>query len=234
MMLRTIEPEWLDELPADDVRAMRSRRDLKRINALMMNSALVARELRRAFPGAPPRVIAEIGAGDGLFMLQVARKLPQWRAIDVILLDRQRLVSPATTAKFAALGWRSRAVTADACTWLAQPAAVEPDVIVANLFLHHFDAAGLSALLRGLAQRTRAFIACEPRRSRPALLGSHLLALIGCNDVTRHDAVVSVRAGFRDHELSAAWPDRAAWILAEQPYALFSHGFAATRRGRAA
>jgi hypothetical protein len=228
-MVRTIEPEWLDEMPADDARAVRSRRDLERVNAVMMNSELVARELRRAFPAKPPRAIAEIGAGDGRFMLQVAKNIPQWRALNVILLDRQSLVSPATSRKFAAIGWQTQTVAADACTWLAQPATAVPDVIVANLFLHHFDAPGLSALLALIARRSRVLIACEPRRSPGALLGSHLLGLIGCNDVTRHDAVVSVRAGFKDHELSGLWPDRAAWTLQEHAYGLFSHCFVATR-----
>jgi hypothetical protein len=35
-----------------------------------------------------------------------------------------------------------------------------------------------------------------------------LLWLIGCNAVTRHDAAVSMRAGFIRQELSALWPDR--------------------------
>ena len=231
-MVRTLEPEWLDEMPAEDARAMRSRRDLRRINALMMNSTLVARELHRVFPGHPPGVIAEIGAGDGNFMLQVAKKLPQWRTVNVSLLDRQSLVSPATTTQFAAVGWRAQAVATDVCAWLSQPATVVPDVIVANLFLHHFDAAGLSALLSQIAGRTRVLIACEPRRSSSALMGSHLLGLIGCNDVSRHDAVVSVRAGFIDRELSGLWPDRAAWTLQEQAYGLFSHYFVATRASR--
>ena len=99
-------------------------------------------------------------------------------------------------------------------------------------FLHHFDAAGLSALLSQIAGRTRVLIACEPRRSSSALMGSHLLGLIGCNDVSRHDAVVSVRAGFIDRELSGLWPDRAAWTLQEQAYGLFSHYFVATRASR--
>lgn len=230
-MTRSIEPEWLDDLPAEDSRAVRSRRDLRRINALMMNSALVARELRRAFPGKPPRVIAEVGAGDGHFMLQVAHRLPQWRDVNAILLDRQPVVSPATRDKFAAIGWRAQVVTADAGAWLTQPEAIAPDVIVANLFLHHFDAAGLSELLRRLAQRTRVLVACEPRRSRGALLGSHLLGLAGCNDVTRHDAVVSVRAGFRQQELTGLWPDRSAWTLQEHAYGLFSHYLVAIRPG---
>ena len=204
---RTIEPEWLDELPPGDPRAMRSRRDLRRINALMTNSTLVARELRRVFPGKPPRAIAEIGAGDGTFMLRVAEKIPsQWHAMDVVLLDQQSLVSPATREKFAAMGWQAQAVTADVFAWLAQPAEPIFDVIVANLFLHHFDAARLAELLSLVARRTRVLIACEPRRSGRALLGSHLLGVVGCNDVSRHDAVVSVRAGFKNQELSGLWP----------------------------
>ncbi len=229
---RTIEPEWLDRLPPGDPRAMRSRRDLRRINALMMNSTLVARELRRAFPGRPPRAIAEIGAGDGTFMLRVAEKISsQWQAVEVVLLDQQSLVSPATSDKFAALGWRAQAVAADVFARLAQP--VEPifDVIVANLFLHHFDTARLAVLLSLVARRTRVLIACEPQRSGRALLGSRLLGVIGCNDVSRHDAVVSVRAGFRNQELSGLWPAGGAWTLREHAHGLFSHCFVAARVG---
>ena len=79
-----------------------------------------------------------------------------------------------------------------------------------------------------LAGRTRCFVACEPRRSRLALAGSSLLGVIGCNDVTRHDAVVSVRAGFRDGELAALWP-RDGWEIRERGRGLFSHVLAARR-----
>ena len=231
---RIVEPEWLDELQADDPRAMRSRRDLKRINALMANSTLVARALERVCALRPPRAIAEIGAGDGTFMLRVAQKIPaQWRPVDVILVDRQDLVSAATGGKYAALGWHAQAVAADAFAWLAQPAAPLFDVIVANLFLHHFEGARLAALLSLIARRARVLVACEPRRSRGALFGSHLLGLAGCNDVTRHDAVVSVRAGFSKRELSAVWPGGNAWRLEEHARGLFSHCFVATQRSSA-
>jgi phospholipid N-methyltransferase len=227
---RTLEPEWLDELPADDPRAMRSRRDLKRINALMTNSTLVARELHGVFHAKPPLAVAEIGAGDGTFMLRVAEKIPsRWRATDIVLVDRHNLVSAATRNEFLAMGWQARAVTSDAFAWLAHPAAPMFDVIVANLFLHHFDAARLTELLSLIARRTRVLIACEPRRSRGALLGSHLLGVVGCNDVSRHDAVVSVRAGFRNQELCALWPAGNAWTLQERAGGLFSHCFVAIR-----
>ncbi len=229
---RTIEPEWLDELPPDDPRARRSRRDLRRINALMTNSSLVARELKRVFPGQPPGAIADIGAGDGHFMLRVAEKIStEWHATDVVLLDQQSLVSTETSAKFAAAGWQPQAVTADVFAWLAQPDGPTFDVIVANLFLHHFDAARLAELLSLVARRTRVLIACEPARSGRALLASHLLGMVGCNDVSRHDALVSVRAGFKNRELSGLWPAGSAWTLREHARGLFSHCFVATRAG---
>jgi len=47
--------------------------------------------------------------------------------------------------------------------------------------------------------------------------------------VTRHDAVASVRAGFRGTELSALWPDAKdhAWILRERGVFPFTHALVA-------
>lgn len=178
-------------------------------------------------------MIADIGAGDGTFMLRLAeRTATQWKNTHVVLLDRQDTVNPATLERFASLGWKAEAVTADVFEWLAQPAGRGFDVIIANLFLHHFDVARLAALLALAAKRTRMFIACEPRRSQMALFGSQLLGLVGCNDVSRHDAVVSVRAGFDRQELSESWPDMHAWTLHERSSGLFSHCFVACRVDR--
>lgn len=225
---RVIDPEWLDELPPDDPRARRSRRDLRRINALMMNDTFVARELRRIYPARAPRSIVEIGAGDGTFMLKVASRLaPEWRTVDAVLLDQQNLVEPASRAEYAAIGWQVKTATADVFAWLAAPAAPVFDVMIANLFLHHFDAGRLLELLTLAVRRTRVLIACEPRRSGRALLGSRLLGAVGCNDVSRHDAVVSVRAGFNNQELSELWPAAAGWATREYACGLFSHCFVA-------
>jgi hypothetical protein len=104
------------------------------------------------------------------------------------------------------------------------------DVIVVNLFLHHFEGATLVALLAAIASRTGRFFACEPYRARLALVGSRLIGAIGANAVTREDAVLSVRAGFRAQEISALWPGHdAAWTLREYPAGLFSHCFRAEK-----
>ena len=41
-MKRIVQPELLDSLPPGDPRAMRSRRDLRRVNAWMRNHAIMA------------------------------------------------------------------------------------------------------------------------------------------------------------------------------------------------
>jgi hypothetical protein len=229
-MRRQVEPEWLDTLPVGDPRAARSRRDLRRLNGWMNNAAVMAATLRRAVNGAPAASLVELGAGEGRFLWQVARRLaPRWRGARVALLDRQETVAAEAIAGLGTLGWQAEPVQAEVMEWLRQPAAGRFDVMVANLFLHHFTDPELGEMLELAARRTRVFVAIEPRRSWPTLVACHLLWAIGCNAVTRHDAPVSVRAGFTGRELSRLWPADPAWRREERRVGCFSHLFLATK-----
>jgi hypothetical protein len=228
---RRVVAELLDALPPDDPRARRSRRDLRRVNGLMRHSALLARALDAVVAASPLRLV-ELGAGDGTLLLALARRrASRWPEAVVTLLDAQPSVTPKTLAALRSIGWAVEVAAADAIEWLAQPPQRRNAVVLANLFVHHFEGERLARLLAGIAAHAQAFVCCEPRRARVALLGSHLLWAIGCNDVTRHDAIVSVHAGFRDRELSAEWRRAAGagWHLDETPAGAFSHLFAARR-----
>jgi hypothetical protein len=146
-----------------------------------------------------------------------------------VLVDRQRLTTAATLEAFGQLGWQVDVVTADVFAWLESPPEPHRTFLLANLFLHHFQGECLERLLRLCASHGHTFAACEPRRAFLPLWGSRALGLIGCNAVTRHDAVASVRAGFNGHELSGCWPRSGSWTLSERPLGLFSHAFAARR-----
>jgi hypothetical protein len=229
-MIRVIESEILDELPPEDAGAVGSRHDLHRINRWMGNGGILRRLLEAGMGQGSPKRIIELGAGDGRLMLRLAQGLRQrWKQVEVVLVDRQNIVSGATQQGFEALGWRLEIVTADIFNWLAKPAGEPADAMFANLFLHHFPERQLAALLGLAAERTRMFAACEPRRSRLPLAFSRLVRLAGCNAVTRHDAVLSVRAGFEGQELSALWPGGKEWRLQERSARLFSHAFLAER-----
>lgn len=222
---RDVQPEILDELSVDDPRAIQSRRDLQKVNTFMGHPGMVTRALR-ARPSSP-RLLVEIGAGDGTFLLRVARRLKYPARVRALLVDRRPSMSAATRKEFEAAGWDVDACQSDVFEFLCRPHAEIADVTVANLFLHHFRDSELVNLLNLAAQQTRGFIACEPRRSLTALAGTSLLRLIGCNEVTIHDAGISVRAGFRDRELSALWPRDAGWRLDERRRGLFTHAFVA-------
>jgi hypothetical protein len=226
-MRRHIQAELLDELSADDPRAMQSRRDLQKVNTFMGHTRTVMRAVRAA--KTPPRLVVELGTGDGTFLLRIARRLKAERGVRALLVDRLPSVSAATRQGFKAAGWDVEICEADVFEWLCRPHAETADVMVANLFLHHFREGELAHLLNLAAQQTERFVACEPRRSRTALAGASMLWLIGCNDVTVHDADVSVRAGFRDRELAALWPPDAGWHVTERRAGLFSHAFVAER-----
>ena len=229
---RLVEPELLDRLPADDPRAVRSRQDLKRINAIMRHAGIMARALLRHGNGRKPAVMADLGSGDGNFMLRVAQKLaPHWPGVTVVLLDQRDIVSAETRAAFAALGWTAEPVSADVFSFLGNPGRPAVDIVTANLFLHHFEPDALSRLFARAADLAWLFVACEPRRGTLGREASRLLWLLGCNDVSVHDAVASARAGFLGQELSALWPKQEGWELHESGVALLTHRFVASRVG---
>ncbi|MEX2496537.1 MAG: methyltransferase domain-containing protein [Woeseia sp.] len=230
-LARRVQPELLDELPADDPRAVRSRGDLRRVNRLMGSLHLLRRALDKAGPASPRRLI-ELGAGDGTMMLRLARsRAQQWPKTEVTLLDMQPVVSAGTLSAIRDLGWSVDVDETDVLDWIERSDADSDAIVFANLFVHHFEGDRLARLLAGIAGRSRLFVCCEPRRTAMTLAGSHLMALIGCNEVTRHDAVLSVHAGFRDKELSSVWQRSCAgtWRLDESAAGLFSHMFVAKR-----
>ena len=227
---RRVEPEWLDELPQADPRAVWSRRDLKRINRWMQQGRIMTRLAVAALDGRTPRTVVELGAGDGTFMLALARRLaPRWRDVKVTLVDRQDIVTEHTRHAFGDLGWHVETISADVFDFLRGTAPGCADMVLANLFLHHFERDSLARLLGGVARLADAFAACEPWRAGSGLIGSRLLWAIGCNGVTRHDALASVRAGFRGRELSELWPNDEDWRLEEGPALPFTHCFLARR-----
>jgi hypothetical protein len=228
-MQRILEPELLDHLPPRDSRAIHSRRDLRLINRWMRNASHLWNAIRVLKP--QPKTIVELGSGDGTLMLRIAaRAVNAWHEpVRLLLLDKEPVASTQTLNDFVNLGWSAEIVRADLHHWAETTSADSIDLIVANLFLHHFSDNELRLLFSRIAPRTRAFIACEPIRSRPALFATRCLWMLRCNHVTRNDAAISVRAGFRDHELSDLWPESSGFTLTEGAAGYASHSFVARK-----
>lgn len=181
---RRIVPELLDALEPADPAAVRSRRELLTVNRWMGNFDWCLRQLRKIH--RPGLSVVEIGAGDGALALLARKNLPgiHWTGIDI--------APPPQT-------WP------DDWNWQQGDLLTVPwqsgDVLLANLILHHFE----HSRLREMVQRMADYGTCiinEPLRHKRALWGFRALATVfRFGEVTRHDAVVSIAAGFREGEL---------------------------------
>ena len=181
---RVVIPEILDHLPADDPKALRSRRDLRRINGLMGNERWVCRTVR-LFPAAALRGIVEIGAGDGQLCNRLARLFP---AATVAAYD----LAPPPNDLDPRVEWHRGDL-------FTLPAPTAGGVLVANFFVHHFEGDALTALGRWI-ENFEVVVLNEPDRRRlPHLLGGLMHPWI--NRVTRHDMHVSIDAGFAKGEI---------------------------------
>jgi hypothetical protein len=233
-MKRVVTAELLDALPASNTLARQSRKDLCRLNKCMGHPSLLARELERLRARMEIRSIVDLGSGDGRFVFEVARRLRKtWATpVNITLVDRTPSVEPEVVKGFKHLGWRLRHDDREALVFLAEPTEEGYTVVLSNLFLHHCSSEALRQIFAAVSGRANAVIALEPRRSGFSLLFSRFVGLIGCNAVTRHDAVASVRAGFNDTELSDHWPAGDGWQLSEGRARPFTHLFAAKRLAR--
>lgn len=180
---RVIIPEILDSLNPADPRAIRSRRDLRRIDLYLGNSRWIVRQLKGQTP-APARII-EIGAGEGDLCRKVQASLPSSTVAGLDLIQR-----PASLP--CGIQW------IDGNFYQTLP-NIEADACIGSLILHHFSGEALRELGMRL-QSFRSLTFCEPLRSRlPLFLSKLSSAFMG--EVTRHDMPASIHAGFRPSEL---------------------------------
>ncbi len=232
---RRVTPEILDELPASDPRARRSRaRPAAHQPDHGRGDLAQARAQRTAADRPRTRSSSSVRATGRSRYGSRAASASAWLGTHLTLLDLEPIVAQKTADAIRAGGWTLEVVAARRARLArARPDRTESASCSRICSCITSRASASTRLLGGIAARADAFVCCEPRRSRFALAGSRLLGLIGCNDVTRHDAVVSVQAGFRDGEIGAAWRGAVAggWALTESAAGAFSHLFVARRDG---
>jgi hypothetical protein len=186
MMQRLLEPEILDHLEASDPAAIRSRKDLSRINQLMGTERWIMRQLFALSRGFESLI--ELGAGEGRLLNRVHERFPKARLTGYDLFGRPDSLSEA-------IQWHR----GDFMQGLEAMGLGSKTVVVASLTLHHLSDAqlrSLGAALRGI----RALVTVEPDRSEQSLcLGRLILPFVG--KVTRVDMMTSIRAGFASGEL---------------------------------
>lgn len=216
MMRRLLQPELLDSLPHDDPDAIRAREEMLQVNGIMGNHRWIERMVRRH--GEPGWRITELGAGDGALSLRLLNAglchAEQLHAMDLAPRPPQ---------------WP------DEAQWtcgdvLTAPSLPDSEVVIANLFLHHFTAEQLGLLGTRLSPTTRLLVAAEPARlGIHTLMGRLFCALAELNHVQRHDMQASIHAGFRGEELRLALGLGPEWEAQAHMHPLGGYRFAAWR-----
>jgi len=189
---RRLTPEILDTLPQDDPRALRSRRDLRVINAVLGGGRWLLQHIDAQLSADPKiRRVVECGAGDGVLTRKIANMLAARHPdISVTAVDLQP--HPRGWQEHPNAQWHQ----GDLLT--AEALFDQTTLIVANLILHHFTDEQLQTLGKIFSQ-ARCALFSEPHRWRPWM--RFALYPLGLNDVTRHDMRVSVESGFTGTEL---------------------------------
>ncbi|MCZ6672181.1 MAG: class I SAM-dependent methyltransferase [Verrucomicrobia bacterium] len=200
MKVRKIGEEKLDSLPASHPHALANRKDLHLINRLMGTRRWFGRTLPDLV-GTSGRIL-ELGAGHGLLSDFLRRRhdqasLWQWHALDI---------KPVPSRVTKGLQWHQADLMqfGDYNTF---------EVVFGNFILHQFDETKLQSLGDRFQQGPRALVFQELWRTSAFYWGSLLLTLF-MHPVTKHDARVSVRAGFRGQELADQLGlDSATWTV---------------------
>ena len=213
-MTRTLQPELLDSLPPEHPDAVHNRRDLHFINRFMRNHRWLARTLPPLL--RPGETALEIGAGTGELGLRFAA-----RRVPVDGLD----LWPRPEAWPAARTWHS----ADLRTFSGYS---DYAAVIGNLIFHQFSDDELAALGTRLRRDARIILACEPTRRRRSQVCYRIIGpLLGANHVSRHDAHVSIAAGFLGAELPRALGlDPAEWTCRCTTTTLGAYRMIAIRR----
>ncbi len=198
-MERVVDPEILDALPSDDPRAIRSRRDLRRINFVMGNERWIARCAVK-LPAAREGGVWELGAGEGRLLARLAK-----RDSSLQLSGCDFLPKPAELPGW--IDWHQ----GDALETLA---SADGGLLIASLFLHHFMPPDLNRL-GGMLKNFEALCFAEPLRTATSLNQARML-LPFVSEVTRHDMLVSIRAGFLPGELAGLLGLGKDWDVREE------------------
>jgi SAM-dependent methyltransferase len=195
----------MDQPDVNPEELARSLADLRAVNRWLGGTRAVLRHLDSLFAGRPPgpRRILDVATGSADVPLAIVRRARRrGHAAAVVATD----LHPTTLELARAHAAGEPAVRVEAADALSLPYPDGAfDAAICCTALHHFDArADVLRVLRELHRVSRVgLVVSDLRRSRPALVGTRLLAATVWrrHPVTRHDGPLSIRRAFTPAEL---------------------------------
>jgi ubiquinone/menaquinone biosynthesis C-methylase UbiE len=212
---RATEPELLDQ-GVSQAEAVRSLADLRLVNRWLGGRRALLRAVSPLVRGmARPRIL-DVGCGSADLPAFLLRSLPSPPlAVGVDVRELHLREAPAEVQR----------VVADVRALPFAPASF--DVVVASLFLHHFDAPEVARVLQTLyALCCRALVVNDLRRARvPYAFARAVFPRVFQSRVSVADGLLSIRRAFTPPELLAAFQEagiRHVRIRRSLPYRLLA------------
>lgn len=188
-MKRVVEAEILDTLEPESEEARANRQDMRLLNRIMGNYRWFAKCVPEMWNGEGS--IIDFGSGAG--------ELP-------VYLKNRRILKATDNVTGVDL-WPRPAGWPESWQWLRQDLRnldfVEDNALLfGNHILHQFSSDFLITLGLIMKERRCTLMVCEPVRRKLHLWQIRMLWPLRLHQVSVHDAMVSVRAGFRGGELA--------------------------------
>ena len=170
MPLRTrkVSNELLDHLDAEDPEAIRSRKDLHKINLFMGNMRWIKKQIEQLTKRSESSLnVIEVGAGDGQFL----ESLIQNKNLNLTGID----IQPRPKSISNEVDWIQENVLE--METVPQKNS-DPVAVICNLILHHFSDDQLFKLGQTLSNADHVIINEPSRRYLPLFMGYLALSLI--------------------------------------------------------
>jgi len=204
----------LDEGVPDE-EALRSLADIRFVNRWLGNRGRLASLVRPYLEASPRARLLDVGCGSADIPAYLLRQAS--RPLVAVGVDIKMLHLEAAPREV-------RRVRADVRALPFAPRSF--DVVMASLFLHHFDAGEVADVLRGLFALTRgALVINDLRRARlPYAFAKATFPLLLRSRVSRNDGLLSIRRAFTPDELAAAFSEAHIPVRIERtfPYRLLA------------
>jgi SAM-dependent methyltransferase len=200
-MRRVTTAEWLDDDRGTPAEIRASLADLWRINRRLGGVSTSLRLLEHFFARTGPHAVRvlDVGAGDGRLAARLGQALAlRGRAAEFFALDRHW--THLASGNPAAAGLQP--VVGDALRLPFGPASF--DLVMCNLFLHHFSGRRAARLLQSLAAVARqAVLVNDLERHWMPYIFIRCAYPFARSRITRHDGPASVRQAYTRRELAA-------------------------------
>ncbi len=211
---RRLSDEYLDQASCGGISLERELGYLRAINRLLSGTSLSRRAVRAAMRSTPStrRSLLDIGTGSG----DIARALAvsAGLSLEVTGLDRRAEMVAEARARTPA-GVPVRFVEGDVFRLVDAFGERAFDFTHASLTLHHFPDGAVVEALRSMARVSRRAVIWNDLTRGPVQLAAVRVATLAATTSTRHDARVSVEAGFTRAEiddLAGRAGLRVAWL----------------------